>query len=310
MLLGRREPAMSPATWRASRWLIVASMVLLVGWIGSATLVVHRLTRRERPPFPEAPPEIGWGRIEEHRLATSDGEELEAWLVRGPPEGPSVVVLHGKGGSCAASLGRAELLAELGASPLVISLRAHGSSSGDVEDFGWSARNDVRAAVDFLEGRRPGCPILVLATSLGAAAAAFAAPELGERVRGYALEQPYRDLRSATWHRLQEALPPLLDRVAYAGMLLVGPVFFGNLDRFSAADSLRGLPDAVGLWVLAGEADALATPDEARAVAAAHPSASRVVLFPGAGHDSLLLADGALYRRTIADWVAEALGAR
>lgn len=132
----------------------------------------------------------------------------------------------------------------------------------------------------------------------------------GEPARGYALEQPYRDLRSATWHRLQEALPPLLDRVAYAGMLLVGPVFFGDLDRFSAADSLAGLPDAVGLWVLAGEEDALATPDEALAVAAARPSASHVVLFPGAGHDSLLLADGALYRRTIADWLAEALGKR
>ena len=87
-------------------------------------------------------------------------------------------------------------LAEAGFTALAISLRGHGDSTGDVIDFGWSARYDVAAAVAFLEKECPQQPIYIVGRSMGAAAAIFAAGELKDRVAGYFLEQPYKDLRT------------------------------------------------------------------------------------------------------------------
>ena len=51
------------------------------------------------------------------------------------------------------------------------------------------------AAVEFLKARKPDRPVVIMGTSLGAAAAVFAAGELGHRVAGYILESPYQDLK-------------------------------------------------------------------------------------------------------------------
>ena len=61
---------------------------------------------------------------------------------------------------------------------LLITLRAHGDSTGALNDIGFGARHDVVAAIDFLERCRPGRPIVVHGASLGAAAALFASAEL------------------------------------------------------------------------------------------------------------------------------------
>ena len=80
--------------------------------------------------------------------------------------------------------------------------RAHGDSTGEFDDAGYGARRDVCAAVEFLERRRPGRPVIVDGNSLGSAAAIFAAGELGHRVAAYILECPYQDLKIAVWNRI------------------------------------------------------------------------------------------------------------
>ena len=112
---------------------------------------------------------------------------------KGNPEAPSVLLLHGNKGSRANSLKRAEFLAQAGYAVLMISFRAHGDSTGEFNDVGYSARQDVVAGVEFLEKKRPGHSIVVMGVSLGSAAAIFASAELGHRVRGYILESPYQD---------------------------------------------------------------------------------------------------------------------
>ena len=84
---------------------------------------------------------------------TRDGQDLGAWLVPGTDDGPSVLLLHGNGGSRANCLDRAAILAGQGCTVLLVSLRAHGDSTGDFNDIGYSARHDIIAAIDFLEGR-------------------------------------------------------------------------------------------------------------------------------------------------------------
>jgi pimeloyl-ACP methyl ester carboxylesterase len=228
---------------------------LLVLWLGLSLLVVYVLTRRPHARFAEPAPMVTWGILEAHQLHTRDGETLGAWFYRGPGNGPAVVILHGHRGCRRDGLAAAAFYAGQGCAVLLVSLRAHGDSTGEVNDIGYSARRDVVAAVEFLERERPGRPVVLNGTSMGAAAAIFAAAELGERVRGYVLESPYRDLHQAVRNRTTHYLPPLLDRVAYAGVALVGPLVLPEADRIAPIEHVAGIPITVPVLFLGGAQD-------------------------------------------------------
>ncbi len=289
---------------RIKRW----AVFLVVGvaiWLLASTAVVYRLTRRHGRRAIEPLPRVTWGEIESRRLKTADGEELGAWFVEGRDQAPSVLLLHGNHGNRANTLSRGKLLVSHGFTVLMLSLRAHGDSTGEYHDIGWGARHDVWTAVDYLEKRRPGRPVIVSGHSMGSAAAVFAAKELGGRVQGYILESPYQDLRVAVWNRVDIALPPVLSHVAYAGMRTVGPLFIPNLDEISPLEAATGIPEDVPVLILAGEADRHARLPEAEAILARVASHGRLVLFSGAGHTDLFHFNRNLYERTVLDFCRE-----
>jgi alpha-beta hydrolase superfamily lysophospholipase len=288
---------------RRRRRLLLAALGLTM-WLLVSYAVAHRLTHRRRPPFPEPAPRVSWGKLEEHRLGTRDGHEIGAWYGEGRDDAPSVFFLHGNKGSRAHCLFRAGLLADAGCSVLLISLRAHGDSTGAVNDIGYSARHDVVAAVDFLRERRPGKPVIVFGVSLGSAAAAFAAEELGDRVQGYILESPYQDLKTAVWHRTQAYLPPVADYTAYLGLRLVAPLILPDIEAIAPVQAVEHIPATVPVLILAGGADDLARPEEAHAVFERVRSHGRLELFPGAAHNDLPTVDPDRYRRLILDFCA------
>ena len=240
--------------------------MLLTLWLLASLAVAYRLSRRSQPPFPEPVPAVDWGKFESHRLKTIDGQQIGAWLAVGAGDAPSVLLIHGIGASRSACLSRAKMLAAQGCSVLMISLRAHGDSTGDFNDMGYSARHDIVAAVEFLERRRPEKPIIIHGLSMGAAAAVFASGELAHRVKGYMLESPYRDLKVAVRNRTANALPPLLDRIAYLGLLAVSPLVFPDLESTSPVKAISGIPIDVPVLILAGGEDPVARPDEAQAI--------------------------------------------
>jgi pimeloyl-ACP methyl ester carboxylesterase len=293
------------------RWVRRAPLLAggLVGlWLLLSLIAADQLTRRARLPFAEPAPQVAWGPVESLRLATADGEQLGAWYAPGGERGPSVVLLHGNGNSRAWCLPWGELLAAEGCSVLLVTLRAHGDSTGERNDIGYSARHDVAAAVEYLERRRPGKPVLLMGKSLGAAAAVFAARDLGERVRGCLLESPYRDLRTAVRNRVENHLPPVLDRIAYAGLVFTGRLVLPYLDRIAPAECAGAIPPDVPVWVLAGAEDDQARPEEARALYERVAGHGRLVFFAGAGHESLLPHDPARYRRVVKEWLRAATG--
>jgi alpha-beta hydrolase superfamily lysophospholipase len=253
-------------------------------WLAASFVVAYRLTRRDRPPFREPLPAISWGKVESHRLRTCDGEELGAWLIPGAEHAPSVALLHGNGGSRFHCLSRAEMLAAEGCTLLLVSLRAHGDSTGALNDIGYGARHDVLAAVEFLERRRPGAPIVVHGASLGAAAALFASAALDHRVAGYILESPYKDLKTAVRNRTESALPPVLDWVAYRGLLIAAPFILPHWEQVSPLAAIGGIPADVPVLILAGGEDRSARPGEARALHDRVRAHARLVLFEHGGH--------------------------
>jgi uncharacterized protein len=270
--------------------------------------VAYKLTRRPRPVFAEPAPNVAWGSLEEHRITASDGEQLGAWYAQGTEDGASVLLLHGSRGCRGNSLSRARLLASQGGcSVLMVSLRAHGDSTGSFNDSGYSARRDVVAAVDFLRRRRPGKPVIVLGVSMGAAAALFSAEELGGQVQGYIIETPYRDLKTAVWNRTDDYLPPILDRVAYLGLRLAAYVLLPNINAISTIEAIDRVPSDIPMLILYGSEDRLARPEEALALYDRVQSHARIEVFSGADHHDLFGKDPGRYGRIVLDFCAKAM---
>jgi len=289
-------------------WLIICALALVAVWLVPCLVFAWKQTRRPQPRFDEPAPEVAWGKVESLRLTTADGQDLGAWFVPGPEDGPSVLLLHGHGHSRQQSLPAAEVFAADGCSVLMISFRAHGDSSGDYNDIGWGAQHDALAAVEWLEKKRPGKPIIVRGLSLGAAAAVLAARQLGPRVRGYILECPYQDLKTAVRNRTELWLPPVLDRVGFAGMMAAAVIFLPHLDETSPVERIGDIPESIPILILAGEADQQARPFEARALHERVSSHCRLVFIDKAGHGPLVDADPELYRREVRHLIRDSVG--
>jgi pimeloyl-ACP methyl ester carboxylesterase len=298
-------------------------LLMLALWLGSSAVVTWKLTRRNVAPFAEPCEDVSWAQIEGHRLTTCDGHQIGAWLVRGAPEKGCVLLLHGNGRCRTAMQNVIRILVPEGLTVMSISLRTHGDSTGEINDFGLGARHDVVETVRFLEAEFPERPIYIVGRSLGAAAALFAADDLfvpgansavdeaQSRVAGYLLEQPYTDLDSATWNRLQRCLPPVLDRVAYGGMRCCAAALFPvDLAAVAPADHLSSIPKNVPITFIAGSADAHARLDEVREMYRQVADHARLIVFDGAGHVDLDLYDPDLYRQTLLEVVGLTKGAK
>ena len=287
--------------------IIVALVMAILFWLSASGVMAWKLTHRRKPPFPEHLPQVDWAEFEQHRLRTVDGESVGAWLVRTQAGKGTVLVLHGNGGSRSSSLETMKLLAENEFSVMAISLRCHGDSSGDLNDFGWSARHDVVASVEFLRREFPGQPIYVVGRSLGAAAAIFAASELKNDVAGYFLEQPYKDLPSATWYRIERRLPMGLDAIAYAGLRLWSLVLIPENARIvSPHDAATRMPKDVPIVFLGGSADQLAPLRDVTAVYRQVESHAKLVVFDGATHEHLNRYDPSRYATTLLAFINQA----
>ncbi len=299
-----------PATRQPRRWrtrlkrAAVACGLLVFLWLLASYLVARRLTARPHPIRTEPVPARAWGKVEAFRLRTDDGEEIGAWFLDGRADKLPVLLLHGNGSCRSENLAEAELVASVGHPVLLLSMRAHGDSTGDRNDFGFGARRDVLAAVTWLEARCPNRPPVTWGRSLGAAAAVFAAEELGGRVRGYLLECPYQDLRTAVRNRTRQYLPPVLDFVAYAGLRTVAPAALPDFDRISPVDAIAGIPSQSRVLILAGGADRRAMPAEARTLHERCRCPAELTVIAGGDHLRLADADPRGYRAAVLGFLA------
>jgi hypothetical protein len=138
---------------------------------------------------------------------------------------------------------------------------------------------------------------------MGAAAAVFAAGEIGRRARGYVLECPYRDLKTVVWNRLDNVLPPVFDAIAYQGLLVVAPLVLPELERITPMAAIAAIPRDVPVLILAGGRDRRARPAEARALFHRVRSHGSLMVFPEADHVRLRVTDPQRYRTAVAGFL-------
>jgi len=146
--------------------------------------------------------------------------------------------------------------------------------------------------------------------SLGGASARYVAEGLGSHIRGYIIECPYRDLRTAVWNRTRAYLPPVLNDLAYFGLITVASLAMPDFDAHSLLEAAAAVPASVPVLVLAGGSDSRARPEEARAISDRIPGGAELVVFERAEHLQLPESDPNTYRTTVLEFLSCAIPSR
>jgi dipeptidyl aminopeptidase/acylaminoacyl peptidase len=130
-------------------------------------------------------------------FASRDGTRLAAWFISGV-RAQAILLLHGYTACKDDMLSHAAFLHAAGYSLLLLDLRACGDSGGSIVTLGGRERDDVLAAIEYLQSRPDvdGAHIGVLGLSLGGALAILAAAD-SPAVRAVVAESAFRSLRSA-----------------------------------------------------------------------------------------------------------------
>lgn len=128
-------------------------------------------------------------------------KKVHGWAIEGSVNRGAILLLHGVKSDRRSMIGRARMLADSGYSVLLIDLQAHGESIGKRITFGYLEANSVVAAIKFIRLKWPKKRLAIIGTSLGGAAAIFAAEQ--KRADAYILEAVYSTLTDATENRIK-----------------------------------------------------------------------------------------------------------
>lgn len=160
-----------------ARWkrvaLVVAAVALVVLFVLLPFFVAWSLLHPARNQTRLNPGDLDLS-FESKALRSADGVGLQAWFVPGNRTDAAILLLHGYSGSKASMLKLAPFLHRAGYPLMLLDLRNHGRSSGDLTTFGLREWRDAVAAADDLKARNYS-RIGILGESMGAATSLYAA---------------------------------------------------------------------------------------------------------------------------------------
>jgi uncharacterized protein len=219
----------------------------------------------------------------EEAFVTSEGLRIRTWTAAGRPDRAAVVVVHGLGDSLESFLDTAHRFRRRGHTVLLLDQRAQGGSEGRHVTMGAREREDVRAALDHLQGRGLAPRGLVLVGhSMGAVSvlrAAAGRPDL----RAVVVEAPFDTYRATVAHhaRLLYGLPSWVPIIPLS-------IFFAewrggfdadDVDAVAAARDIRA-----PLLAIVDGTDPRMPEAVVRRVFDAHPGPKRLWVAPGVDH--------------------------
>lgn len=208
-------------------------------------------------------------------LQTQDGFRLAAWYVPSQ-NGAAVIMVHGHKANRADVLTRAQVIARHGYGVLLLDLRAHGKSEGDLITFGLKEAQDIDAAYRYLLTRSDvdAHRIGAIGCSMGGAVVILSAAQNTE-IKVVVSESAFANLSDGVPSAISETgLPPILfapivqwfaereigfkaeqiSPMDYIGKISPRPVFIihGGKDLVVMPDSGQRLYNAAGepreLW--------------------------------------------------------------
>ncbi len=232
--------------------IFLLTLVVLVAGAGSMIYYqIHDLTHPPRVSAVVNPSDLLL-RADEVNFQSTDGVALNAWLIHGDRDAPTIILCHDLGESKGSFLDAAVPLQRAGYNLLIPDFRGHGASGGKGSTLGTLERYDVLGAIDFLRTRRDleADRIGVWGIGMGAYAGLLAAAERPEVV-ALALDSPYPDVASYLDRALFRGLPPSTATVTGYASVFYGPYFQWKISRNAATQALTDLADRNFLFIVA-----------------------------------------------------------
>jgi len=260
--------------------IVIAALILL--YLGLLVLVVRVTLYPYRTPVFFSPGIMGM-KQEEVSFRTFDGIDIRGWWIPCHEESHRVaILLHGY------MMNRSELapvavpLGKAGYHCLIIDFPGHGYSPRRKTGLGYVERKDVLAAVQFVKERMPDAEMVLIGSSMGAAAAAFAAPDLPSSVRGLVLDGAYAKMSTAITGFLHfmggKNVKSFLGPIGHVGRPFMGL----NPSKISVTDALKRTD--IPTLLIHGDRDVLAPPSDARANLAALGTHGELIWLPNSNH--------------------------
>lgn len=279
-------------------WLLLAIAVYVLVLLA----VVWVSVRPPRIPIFLSPGGMGAPQ-EDVEFRSDDGTLLRGWWIPAEKATGVAVLCHGYLMNRSELAPVAWMLQRRGVSCLLFDFRAHGRSGGRTTTMGVREAGDVAAAARFARDRC-AAPLVLIGSSMGAAASAFALAADSGLAEGLVLDSCYSRLPSASlgWWRFLGGKPLAF---AFAPTILLGiPFLRSNPFRVDVAKALRKIPETPVL-MLHGDRDTLALPSEALRNRAAHAGGSDIVWLAGCGHAEGRWIHPDLYHRALLGFLGE-----
>jgi uncharacterized protein len=195
-------------------------------------------------------------------FSNGHGQVLRGWWMPVPEAKTVAVFAHGYVMNRAEMIPVAARLWKLGVASLAFDFRAHGRSTGRKSGLGHYEKEDVAAAVAWARTQSPGAKVVLLGSSMGAAASALALGADPSLADALVLDSSYSKLSNAIpgWWRFigGRFLAFVFTPVTLVAIPLAGFSPF----RVDVAAALRKAPGKPVL-LLHGDEDDLALPSEA-----------------------------------------------
>ncbi|HTY61885.1 MAG TPA: alpha/beta fold hydrolase [Acidobacteriota bacterium] len=251
---------------------------------------------------------IAFGKLEPISLIASDDVRLHAWVQRSSKATSNrwVILLHGYRSDRLILQSRRNFFVRRGYHTLLLHFRGHGSSEAANISYGFQERLDVKAAFDFIRSSYAGQPVQIGidGVSMGAAAAVFAVSYESIHPDWVILESCYDNIDRALTNRLRElvygAFVPLIARpLEFAGK----HVFHLPLEDLNPQKALGKILCPV--LVLAGDSEKVLKAAEVEQFYQGIPEPKRLVFFPGAAHEDLLMYDPRRFNKAVSDFLRD-----
>lgn len=284
-------------------WLLLVPALYLLILLGIAWLSLHPF----RIPIFLSPGGLGCPQ-DNVEFESADGVPLRGWWVDVPNAKAVAVMSHGYMMNRSELSPLAPLLAANGVASLYYDFRAHGRSGGKKSFLGLKERMDVAAAARFARSKAPGAKIILMGSSMGAAASALAQGEDGALADALVLDCAYSKLSNAVigWWRFVGG--NFLAFVLWPTTLVSMPM--AGFNPFKVDISAALAKTNVPVLFFHGDEDTLALPSEALRNQECCKGSTKMVWLPGCGHAEGRWIHPVLYNGALAQFVGEVIGDR
>jgi pimeloyl-ACP methyl ester carboxylesterase len=221
------------------------------------------------------------------------------------PNGGSVLVLHGIGGSREDVVNVGTVFLRAGYAVLEPDLRGHGESGG-IATYGLADEQDVHAWVEWMLRQPHVERIYGFGASLGASVL-LESLNREPRFRAMIAESAFVDFRDIANERMRRMMPGGLKWITGAfvesGMLWARMRYSTDLDKASAVDAVRRTH--VPILLIHGMRDEKTSPENSRELQAANPSSTQLWLIPSGHHADAWETTGKQFESRVIDWFRE-----